>query len=208
MKYLTYILLMLFLLSCSKEGMIKVKTINKVTGTPMPKVTIYVVEQFSNNDPNETVFIGETNNNGDLVIDIKFKRNGKYTITQAQVENSCWHSDKSLSLEKTKNQNVIFEFAPCAQLKLKIENVNCEGAGDNFKLYYEGRQVGGQGDNIVGAQMRDEDGCYSFESTSFSNVPMGERYYRWEVTRNGVTEEFHDTIYLEEGEQKVYEILY
>jgi hypothetical protein len=37
---------------------------------------------------------------------------------------------------------------------------------------------------------------------------MGEIYYRWEVTRNGVTEEFHDTIYLEENEYKVYEINY
>ena len=207
MKYLTYILLMLFLLSCSKEGMIKVKTINKVTGTPMPKVTIYVVEQFSNNDPNETVFIGETNNNGDLVIDIKFKRNGKYTITQAQVENSCWHSDKSLSLEKTKNQNVIFEFAPCAQLKLKIENVNCEGPGDDFKLFHEGSDAGfleldPNTPNLEGG------GCFSYEGSSFSNVPMGRRFYRWEVTRSGVTETYYDTIYLQEGEQRVYEILY
>ena len=56
MKYWIYIIMVIFLLSCSKEGMIKVKTINKVTGTPMPNVTIYVVEQFSNSEPNETVF--------------------------------------------------------------------------------------------------------------------------------------------------------
>jgi hypothetical protein len=34
------------------------------------------------------------------------------------------------------------------------------------------------------------------------------RYYRWEVTRSGITETFYDTIYLEAGEQRTYEILY
>jgi hypothetical protein len=71
-----------------------------------------------------------------------------------------------------------------------------------------GRQVGGQGDNIVGALSREGEGCYQYESSSFSDVPMGGIYHRWEVTRSGNTETFYDTIYLQEGEQKVYEILY
>ncbi|MEX2482977.1 MAG: hypothetical protein WED10_00355, partial [Brumimicrobium sp.] len=80
-------------------------------------------------------------------------------------------------------------------------------AGDNFKLYFEGKQV--PGDEFQdGTLMSEHDGCVSLESDNFLEYPMGERYYKWEVTRSGTTETFHDTIYLEENEQRVYEILY
>lgn len=108
MKYLIFIIATVLLFSCDKERMIKVKTINKVTGEPMPNVTIYIIEQFSNSDPNETVFDGETDSNGDLVIDLNFKNNGKYTIYQSQVANSCWHNEKSVFLEYKENNNVTF----------------------------------------------------------------------------------------------------
>src|SRR5690554_1739113 len=203
MKYLIFIITAVLLFSCSKERVIKVKTINKVTGAPMPHVTIYIIEQYTNNKPNKTVFDGETDSNGDLIIDLKFKNNGKYIIYQAQVENSCWHNEKSVFLEYKENNNVTFEFAPCAQLKLKIDNVNCQGIGDKFVLYRK-NQIG----SIDGNFAWEHDGCAFWETNGYSNVPMGKKYYRWEVTRSGNTTTYYDTIYLQEGEQKLYEINY
>jgi len=136
------------------------------------------------------------------------RNNGKYQlIHQVDGGGSHWHNTKAIFLEYEKNQNVLFEFAPCAQLKLKIENVNCQGPGDNFKLFHVGSSAGfleldPNQPNLEGQ------GCFSYEGSSFSNVPMGNRFYRWEVTRSGITEIFYDTIYLQEGEQKVYEINY
>jgi hypothetical protein len=86
--------------------------------------------------------------------------------------------------------------------------VNCQGATDYFKLYYMGRQVGGQGSGIVGALSKEGGGCYSFLASSFSSVPMGEIYWKWEVTRNSITNIYYDTIYLSPGEYKVYDINY
>lgn len=198
-----------FLLSCKKETMIKVHVENVVTGAPYVDQLIYIREAPQNvNQENTTVYEGHTDSEGKLFINFKYKRNAKYTIFIGLPEHYCYLHSLGYTIEKEKTNDIHFRLAPCAQLKLKIENVNCEGTGDNFKLYYEGRKVGGQGDNIVGAQMRDEDSCYFYEATSFSEVPMGERYYRWEVTRSGTTEVFQDTIYLEEGEQRVYEINY
>jgi hypothetical protein len=51
-------------------------------------------------------------------------------------------------------------------------------------------------------------GCYNYIGSFFSDVPMGRRFYKWEVTRNGNTETFFDTIYLEAGETRTYEINY
>lgn len=81
--------------------------------------------------------------------------------------------------------------------------MNCQGPGDSMTLY--------QGNKISNFDFNypwQHDGCAYWETNGYSNVPMGEQYYRWEVTRSGNIEIFYDTIYLQEGEQKVYEINY
>ena len=215
MKYIPFILFILLISSCGKKNQIKVTAKNAATGEGYADLGFRIREIKPYTTPTgevqEVVYEGTLNQNGEAIVDIRLK-NRSYVITTIvapETENVCYVNNTSYNFHRDDdNLKFDFLFAPCAYLKLKIENVNCEGPDDNFKLFYEGRQVGGQGSGIVGAQMRDEDGCYFHEASSFSDVPMGERYYRWEVTRNGVTEEFHDTIYLEEGEQKVYEILY
>ncbi|MEX1192624.1 MAG: hypothetical protein WEA99_11685 [Brumimicrobium sp.] len=74
----------------------------------------------------------------------------------------------------------------------------------NFKLFHEGSDVGFYNYG-KGSPIKEGDGCYFFEHSHFSHIPMGRRYYCWEVTRSRTTEIFHDTIYLEENEQRVYE---
>lgn len=183
-----------------------VTTVNKVTGEPLPGVTIFATEDLSwdpINNAKGTFFEGVTDQNGKLAINFKMRNNGKYQVIQSDAPNSCWHNTKAFFLEDKKNQNITFEFAPCAQLKLKIENVNCEGGGDEMVLY-QGNQIG----SIDFSQPWEHNGCALWESNGYSKIPMGEQYYRWEVTRSGTTDIFHDTIYLEEGEQRVYEILY
>jgi hypothetical protein len=188
--------------------MIKVHVENVVTGEPYVDQLIYIREAPQNvNQENTTVYEGYTDSEGKLFINFKYRRNAKYFIFISLPESYCYLHSLSYPINKEKTNDIHFRLAPCAQLKLKIENVNCEGAGDNFKLFHEGSEVGFN--NFAdGDPIKEGDGCYSYEGSSFSNVPMGRRFYRWEVTRSGTTEIFHDTIYLEEGEQRVYEILY
>ncbi|MNY48932.1 hypothetical protein D3C86_1843090 [compost metagenome] len=100
--------------------------------------------------------------------------------------------------------HVDFYALPYAYLQLDIHNINCQGVNDHFKLYAEGTQV----DMSKFGLMLDETGCYQFTASGHSKLPMGRRYYRWEVTRNGVTTIFRDTLYLAEGEYKTYTINY
>jgi hypothetical protein len=133
-----------------------------------------------------------------------------YAVRVVEPENSCYNKEITMYFggANDKNGHFDFVFAPCAYFKLNINNVNCQGATDYFKLYYMGRQVGGQGSGIVGALSKEGGGCYSFLASSFSSVPMGEIYWKWEVTRNSITNIYYDTIYLSPGEYKVYDINY
>jgi hypothetical protein len=204
MRYLIITLMFMAFFSCKKKTMIKVHVENVATGEPYVDQLIYIRENPQNvNQENSTVYEGYTDSEGKLFIDLKYRRNAKYFIFVSLPESYCYLHSLSYPINKEKTNDIHFRLAPCAQLKLKIENVNCEGAGDEMVLY-QGNQIGSFDFN----QPWEHDGCAFWESNGYSNVPMGEQYYRWEVTRSGTTEIFHDTIYLEEGEQRVYEILY
>ncbi|MEX1190745.1 MAG: hypothetical protein WEA99_02145 [Brumimicrobium sp.] len=208
MKYLILLVPIIFLFSCKKETMIKVHIENVATGAPYVDQLVYIRENPQNvNQENTTVYEGYTDSEGKLMIDFKYKRNAKYFIFISLPESYCYIHSLSYPINKEKTNDIHFRLAPCAQLKLKIQNVNCQGPGDNLKLYYIGREVPGQ-EMLDGQLMSEHDGCVNVESDNFISYPMGRRYYRWEVTRSGTTEVFQDTIYLEENEQRVYEILY
>ncbi|WP_343788102.1 hypothetical protein, partial [Wandonia haliotis] len=201
-RWFTYLLISLFLFSCTKKETLRVSVKNMVTGESVANMNINVYEVFNVSDgvsgtKTELFQSGETNSEGVLFLTEKFNKNRRYEVFVGQFpEEHCYLNRMGYTWSVGEATDLAFEYAPCAYLKMRIENVNCTGDTDNFKLYYLGRQVGGQSPPIVGAQMRDEDGCYFFESSSYSDAPMGERYYRREVTRNGITEIFYDTIYL------------
>ncbi len=93
--------------------------------------------------------------------------------------------------------------APCAHLKLKITNVNCEGINDTMVLYRK-HAIADYYSNNGWLHV----GCANWETNGYSDLPMGEIYYKWEVTRNGTTNTFYDTLYLNAGEYKTFEINY
>ena len=156
-----------------------------------------------------TVATGTLDGNGEKMVSVKVRKNRSYVIRLDPPPNWCYMNEVSYSYTIQGDQNPTFDFtfAECAYLKLNINNVNCQGSTDYFKLYHYGSDVGflnaSQGNPI-----REGGGCYSYIGSDFSSVPMGGRYYRWEVTRNGVTNTYYDTLYLNPGEYKTYDINY
>src|SRR5690554_1603352 len=204
MKYLIFIIVLFSFMSCKKKTMIKVHVENVATGAPYINQLIYIREDSQWADkPNSTVYEGYTDNNGMLFIEFKYRKDAKYSIFINLPDNYCYIHSLSYPINQEKTNDIHFRLDACAQLKLKIDNVNCQGAGDEMVLF-QGNQVG----NFDFNQPWEHDGCAFWVSNGYSNVPMGEQYYRWEVTRSGNTETFYDTIYLQEGEQKLYEINY
>ena len=213
MKIVMILFLSFLVVSCGKKNQIKVTAKNAATGEGYADLGFRIREIKPYTTPTgevqEVVYEGSLNQDGEAIVDIRLK-NRSYVITTITPENDnrCYINNTSYNFHRDDdNLKFDFLFAPCAYLKLKIENVNCEGPDDNFKLFFEGKQVPGN-EFLNGSLMSEHNGCVNLTSNDYISHPMGERYYRWEVTRSGITEEFHDTIYLEESEQKVYEINY
>ena len=211
MKVLTIFFCLCLLVACKKTSTIKIIAENAVTGTRYAGLSYKVVSSktTANGEKYQTEADGVLNENGEAMVDVKVKKGRSYSVRIGALENICYHNELDQYFESPYDLNGTFKykFAECAYLKLKINNINCSGGGDNFKLYYMGRQVGGN-EGLIGALSKNENGCYSYEGSNFSDVPMGGTYYRWEVTRNGLTQIFYDTIYLNSGEYKTYEINY
>lgn len=205
--------LIVLLFSCAKERTIKVSAINPATdvGYADLRITIHASKTGADGEELTKVYEGYLNENGEVYATFKVKK-GRYYIIKCQSPtnvNVCYTNNTTYTydIHDPNNKEFVFEIAPCAQLKLKIQNVNCEGPNDHFKLIYNGRQVGGQ-DGLIGAVIKDEYGCYTLEQGHWSDVPMGKRYYKWEVTRSSGTTVTYDTVNLNQGEQKVYNIHY
>lgn len=207
MKNITLIFFLLLIISsCGKEHTITVIGVNPVTGEPYVghNVSIRQCRSGTFEDKCKIIYEGTTNENGVDLINIRLKNNRRYRLYLSAPDDYCYQSMPSYNVDKDKDkQEALFEFAPCAYLKLKIENVNCQGPGDKLVLY-QGNQIG----SFDFDEPWEHNGCVLWESNGYSNVPMGGMYYKWEVTRNNITETFHDTIYLEAGEERIYEINY
>ncbi|AEA43893.1 hypothetical protein [Fluviicola taffensis] len=213
MRNLLFILFgTLFLVSCGKKRSIHITATNAATGERYAGLQYYIVSSTTsgNGEKYKTEKSGFLNENGEATEIIREKQYRTYAVRVVEPENSCYNKEITQYFDSPYDVDgtFTFEFAGCANLKLNINNINCQGASDYFKLYYMGRQVGGQGSNIVGALSLQGGGCYSYTGNDFSSVPMGNMYWKWEVTRNNVTTTYYDTINFSAGEYKIYDINY
>jgi len=115
-----------------------------------------------------------------------YENNTSYTFS---------HNDKSLDF--------VFKIAPCAFVKLSIHNINCQGVGDVMRF-----RVRTVGESDFESWSSERTGCYSFDGSEFIKVPMGWRIYEWEVTKNGVTNYFSDSVYTAENQNNTFVINY
>ncbi|PWH84774.1 hypothetical protein [Brumimicrobium oceani] len=204
MKYLLIISLLVFF-SCKKERTFHITAKNAATGEPYPGLSYEIQRSWSGAFENKykSVGSGVLDANGEAFFTKRLHDNSSYSISVAPPPNTCYISDSDLHAGGDKNFDAAFEFAECAYLKLKIKNVNCESPNDEMSLY-QGNQIG----SFNYTQPWEHNGCTFWESNGYSNIPMGEQYYKWEVTRNNITTTYYDTIYLNAGEYRTYEINY
>lgn len=215
MKNLIPLLFLIFIFGCEKNHhVINVKATNIVTGEPYEGLKISVVQQtpgvFESNYKN--VYEGFLDANGEATFDLKMKNNKSYQLGIELPENTCYFNDLYFSLKHDlEAQNVEVEFAPCAYLQLKINNINCLGAEDTL-IVFQGNQIGtfdySEPWHHLGCAMWESPGGTDGCPLGYSCVAMGEQYFKWEVIRNGTMEVYYDTIYLDAGEYEIFEINY
>jgi hypothetical protein len=82
--------------------------------------------------------------NGEAIEEIKVKTGRSYSVRIGKLDNICYHNELDQYFDSPYDVEGTFtyKFAECSYLKLKIENVNCQGENDDFKLYHINSDVG------------------------------------------------------------------
>jgi hypothetical protein len=210
-KYIFTAIIVFLLISCrqKREEIFHIKAINPVTMLPYAGLEWGVSATKTGYDGEKQVYekSGVLDANGEAWLTLKVKEGRTYNIGCIKPANTCYVKQIKFTyaVQDPAKPTFLFEFAPCAILKLKIKNISCSGPADYFKLTFLGTEVDPTYFN--GATIKEEYGCYELES-DFSNVPMGERYYKWEVTKNGFTNTYFDTVDLAAGETRIFQINY
>lgn len=193
-----FILIALFavLSSCKKEVTITVKIKDKVTSNGIANTHVWIVEQTNaavgGSGVYNDVFEGYTDSNGELVITERFNTNFSYRIYANPPNSSegyCYFNEISQHLflgGVFESEEITFEYAECAKVRLIINNLNCFDSQDS--IYYERIWESG-------AESYDhfQIGCVNI-TTGYGEIPYGEYRYEWNATKNGVTT-FHDTTF-------------
>ncbi|MBU2019366.1 MAG: hypothetical protein KJ941_06955 [Bacteroidetes bacterium] len=196
------------LFSCVKkrEEIFHIKAINPVTGAPYAGLEWGVSATKTGANGEKKVYEegGTLDANGEAFLTLKVKGERTYNIGCKKPGNTCYVKQISFTyaVQDAPKPTFLFEFAPCAYMKFKIANQNCEGPND--KLSYEDRfnytdwRIGTYG--IFG--------CFQNESNGYDAVPAGLRIYRWRVERSTGTTEYIDSIYLNAGDSGIFEMYY
>src|SRR5690554_892373 len=197
--------------SCKKKQTIHITAKNAATGEPYPGLTYYVVTHKNVLKPYggkkaKTVATGTLDENGEAIVTKRLSKNNGHGVRVEEPENSCYNKNIQLyfSEEDGKNFKAEFEFAECAYLKFRYQNINCQGPNDHIKVKRY-TNLDGYSGFLIDAEY---DGCNDYTMPNFTEVPMGQWIFEWEVTKNNVTTNFSDTIFLNANEQKYYEFNY
>ena len=214
------IISLLFLFSCVKDGKniyVEGRVVNPVTGEGIPNITLDLRKQVpdpgGSGSDSKTVKTVLSDQNGYFTIAHNGSLFNSYIIHMSNSNGIGYHvagwKDASgtsiggynLEVDKGQYMNVRYELVPYAEFKVDAYNVNCFDQTDTMLLYKQ-NQIGSlqEGPWIY-------PGCNSFLG-GYNKVPMGKIYFSWHVIRNGITNIYSDTIYLDEGEQETFTINY
>lgn len=204
------ILITLFnlIIGCQKNHhVINVKATNIVTDEPYEGLKISVVQQTPGvfESKYKNVYEGFLDANGETTFDLIMKNNKSYQLGIELPENTEYFNDLYFSLKHDQEiQNVTVDFAPKAYLKFRYFNSSCFDSDDSIRV-----ERISQVDDYVGfIYPAIYYGCEDYTMDNYAEVVMGWWHFEWSVTKNGTTNYFSDSIYLNEGECKFYEFIY
>ncbi|MBU2019367.1 MAG: hypothetical protein KJ941_06960 [Bacteroidetes bacterium] len=196
-----------FILACNKrrDEVFHIKAINPVTGLPYAGLRWNIFATKTGNDGEKIVLEKEgiLDGNGEAFISLKVKTNHTYNIGCNLPENNCYFNKSNITYayQDPKKPDFIFEFAPCAQFKLSVINANCNGPTDKIEF----RRTWNVDQVLLNYVTRE--GCDNFYGDYFG-LPMGSYTYDWKVTRNGVTNSYDSTFYLNENQSFEFNLNY
>ncbi|MFA5574346.1 MAG: carboxypeptidase-like regulatory domain-containing protein [Brumimicrobium sp.] len=205
-------------MACTKFGMnitVKGQVLNPLDGEPFKGITIVLFKQNL-----KTIKTTITDANGHF--EINAARIGEILIradnTNYQENYNLGFDYKgkyhySLKVDKGEVMHVDYHLVPYGELRMHVQNQNCQGSTDSLNIFFDGSSVlslSGNQDannhigNILYAPIT---GCWDNIGDGFK-TQMGDRYYHWTVTRSGVSQTFYDTIFVQPNQITTLNVFY
>ena len=194
--------------SCGKKRSIHITATNAATGESYAGLQYFIVSSTTSGDGEKykTEKSGFLNENGEASEIIREKQYRTYAVRVVEPENSCYNKVITMYFGSPNDEDghFNFEFAECAYLKFRYHNASCVNSNDHIEVTRITNLQGYTGFYNPATY----DGCTDFTMPDFVQVPMGNWYFTWNVTKNGITTSYSDTIFLAAGEYKYYEFNY
>ncbi|AEA43805.1 hypothetical protein [Fluviicola taffensis] len=215
---ITLIVIFSLVISCTKFGKTdtaKGRVLNPVTGEGISGVELKLLKSTAGL-PGGNKAVKTATTDGD----------GFYEISKAGLKGyslSCnlpadyypvgWFVDGELKntntgnvgLKKGKTLHADFYAVPYGNIIIYIKNNSCFDSNDNVKLYFNGGPYDSRTFNP--GLMTSLDGCIDIPGSPVKSS-MGYKYFHWEVTKNGITTTYYDTIFVGENQTATLNVFY
>ncbi|WP_343634604.1 carboxypeptidase-like regulatory domain-containing protein [Fluviicola sp.] len=195
---------------------IKGRVLNPVTGQGIPNVPV-VMYRSTLDYPSGSKRVKETTTNSEGYFEISKASLSKCYLTCHVTEVGDYYiigwekkddiplfDAFTISVKKGKTMHADFYAVPYGNLQININNTSCFDSNDELKIYRTHSIVGFY-DNVPNPAVYM--GCIN-QTGNMNKAPMGWYKYNGTVTKNGIVTAKRDSIYLSEGETKIWNINY
>ncbi|TSJ40002.1 carboxypeptidase-like regulatory domain-containing protein [Fluviicola chungangensis] len=211
-----FLILVLALVSCTKFGKnvtVKGRVMNPVTGQGIEGAEVKLLRVKGGYDSNyKTIKSVVTDASGNFELDkytwaspvARCETGDFYRLGWTKDGGQTFIDNFELEVKKGKVTNADFYAIPYGNLQININNTSCFDSNDELKIYRT-HSIPGFYDDVPNPAIYL--GCVN-QTGNMNKAPMGWYKYSGTVTKNGIVTPKKDSIYLNEGETKVWNINY
>jgi hypothetical protein len=193
--------------SCGKKTTVAGRVYNPVTGEGVENIDVVL----SRTNASLSSSGGGTTELERLTTDatgnysFEYRDGGRVKRLRFVFDDDFYYPVNTFELPLNGKQSHDLQLVPTGGFQRNFENVNCFDSND--VLLVSNRTHRSLPDYYNGNMPATYNGCFQFQ-TSIANVPMGWHVWTGTITRNGITEPWADSIYVQPGELNVWNIHY
>ena len=209
--------LLLMLSTCTKFGKnvtVKGRVLNPITGEGIAGEEVWLMrtEYFQLPGGGKIIKKATTDANGNFEL-------SKFTLSHPTFQVNLsgkyygigwWKGNEYAAFQELaakigKTMKMEYHAVPYGTMQIYYKNSACFDSNDQLKLYFDG----GKYDNYMlnPGLFTTLDGCIDVLSSVIKGT-MGEKYFHWEVTKNGITNTYYDTIFINENQNTILNVVY
>ena len=205
-----FALVLMIAFACTKIGKnitVKGRVINPVNNEPIAGITVFLFKNYKYQTIKKTVsdengyFELNAAHIGPVWAQVNYEDYHQYYNLGWNVDGNYYLSKK---VDKGKVMHVDYHLVPYGELQINIKNTSCFDQNDKLSIFRT-HSISGFYDNVPNPAIYT--GCID-QQGNLNQAPMGWYKYNGTVTKNGVETTIRDSVYLDAGTTKIWNIYY